>query len=268
MNEETQSPGANRRQVLRGTLAGTVAVLTPGIFLWRLSAATPPEEPANAKNRWGLLIDTSQCAKDCDACVQTCFEENGIQRHGRPLTDPQSIRKVTIRDKLSGRTVSLPLMCQHCTYPPCADVCPTGASFRRADGIVLVDRHTCIGCRYCIMACPYEVRFFVHENLTNQKHEVPRGKGTAEGCTLCVHRVDRDLIQACADACQRLGHKAILFGDLNDPDSAISVRLVNVPSQQLRDDLQLDTSVRYEGSWRFFWPMVQKLEGRIQNATI
>ena len=75
---------------------------------------------------------------------------------------------------------SLPMMCQHCADPPCVDVCPTGASFKRADGIVLVDRHICIGCRYCMMACPYKARSFVHEPLTDQKPDVPRGKGCVE----------------------------------------------------------------------------------------
>ena len=96
-----------------------------------------------------------------------------------------------------------------------------------------------------MMACPYEVRFFVHEDVVNQKPEVPRGKGTAEGCTFCVHRVDRDQIPACAEACDRVGHKAILFGDINDTESAIAKRLRDVPSTQLRADLKLDTSVRY-----------------------
>ena len=71
-------------------------------------------------------------------------------------------------------------MCQHCAEPPCVDVCPTGASFKRADGIVLVDKHTCIGCRYCMMACPYKARSFVHEPQHNQKPDVPRGMGPAE----------------------------------------------------------------------------------------
>ena len=114
-------------------------------------------------------------------------------------------------------------MCQHCAEPPCVDVCPTGASFKRADGIVLVDRHTCIGCRYCMMACPYKARSFVHEPLTDQKPDVPRGKGCVESCTLCVHRIDkggdhrlRRGLRASA------GHGAIVFGDLNDPESEIA----------------------------------------------
>jgi tetrathionate reductase subunit B len=110
------------------------------------------------------------------------------------------------------------MMCQHCAEPPCVDVCPTGASFKRADGIVLVDKHICIGCRYCVMACPYKARSFVHQPLSNQKADVPRGMGTVEGCTLCVHKVDKGEMPACVSACSDAGHGAILFGDLNDPE--------------------------------------------------
>jgi molybdopterin-containing oxidoreductase family iron-sulfur binding subunit len=128
------------------------------------------------------------------------------------------------------------------------DVCPTGASFKRADGIVLVDRHTCIGCRYCMMACPYKARSFVPEPLTNQKPDVPRGKGCVESCTLCVHRLDRgETTTACAEACTKAGHGAIVFGDLADPQSEISRRVREVRSTQLRADLRLDPGVRYQG---------------------
>ncbi len=138
-------------------------------------------------------------------------------------------------------------MCQHCAQPPCVDVCPTGASFKRADGIVLVDRHTCIGCRYCMMACPYKARSFVHEPVTGQKPDVPRGKGCVESCTLCVHRIDRDQIPACVEACAATGHKAILFGNLNDPASEISQRIAALATTALRPDLRLDPGVRYQG---------------------
>lgn len=72
---------------------------------------------------------------------------------------------------------------------------------KRADGIVLVDKHTCIGCRYCMMACPYKARSFVHEDLEHQLEHNPRGKGTVESCNLCVHRVDNGEMPACAEAC-------------------------------------------------------------------
>jgi molybdopterin-containing oxidoreductase family iron-sulfur binding subunit len=127
------------------------------------------------------------------------------------------------------------------------DVCPTGASFKRADGIVLVDRHTCIGCRYCMMACPYKARSFVHEPVADPQPDVPRGQGCVEGCTLCVHRVDRGEGPACVSACAKAGHGAMLFGDLNDPASEIAQAVRKFAARQVREDLNLDTGVRYLG---------------------
>ena len=147
-------------------------------------------------------------------------------------------------DRRNGRTTQLPMMCQHCANPPCVDVCPTGASMKRADGIVLVDRHTCIGCRYCMMACPYKARSFVHTPLHEQNPEVPRGQGCVEACTLCVHRVDKGQQPACVESCPE---GAMMFGDLNDPGSDIAKRIASVPTTQVRADLRLDPGVRYQG---------------------
>ena len=127
------------------------------------------------------------------------------------------------------------------------DVCPTGASFKREDGIVLVDKHICIGCRYCMMACPYKARSFIHESLQDQKPYAPRGKGTVESCTFCVHRVDEDRTPACVEACTAENHNAMVFGDLNNPSSEVSVELRKHSSRQIRADLDLNTAVRYRG---------------------
>jgi tetrathionate reductase subunit B len=235
------------RRGFLGTAAAALGgiALAPGIRLIEVAQAATPG--ADAQVRWGLLVDTTKCAAGCDACVTACSTENGLQVDDRPTT-PQWIRKIEIKEIRSGRQASVPVMCQHCAEPPCVDVCPTGASFKRADGIVLVDRHSCIGCRYCMMACPYQARSFVHEPLADQKPDVPRGKGCVESCTLCVHRIDRgEKITACAEACAKAGHHAILFGDLNDPQSAIARRVREVRSTQLRADLRLDPGVRYEG---------------------
>ena len=227
--------------------AGVALVpLVPGLRLVDLVQARSPEAAASLLNRWGLLIEVGKCA-GCDACVTACHAENGVTGHARPRTDAQWIRKVNLRDKRTGHGQTLPLMCQHCEHPPCVDVCPTGASFKRADGIVLVDKHTCIGCRYCVIACPYGARSFIHEDVTGQKPEVPRGKGTVESCTLCVHRIDRGETPACVEACARDGGKAMLFGDLNDRASEIHKRLRSGPSGQIRADLALNTGVRYQG---------------------
>ena len=236
---------AGRRKFLGLAAAGMGGVLlAPGIHLIEIAQAATPE--ASSKVRWGLLIDTTKCESGCTDCVSACNTENGLDPRPSP-TSAQWIRKVEIKEIRTGRQSSVPVMCQHCAEPPCVDVCPTGASFKRADGIVLVDRHSCIGCRYCVMACPYKARSFVHEPVTGQQPDVPRGKGCVEGCTLCVHRVDRGGTPACVEACTKAGHEAMLFGDLNDPGSAIAKRVREVATRQLRADLRLDPGVRYLG---------------------
>jgi tetrathionate reductase subunit B len=223
------------------------AALAPGIQLIEIAHAKTPGTGANPAVRWGMLIDTTKCASGCTDCVTACNTENGLSGGTLP-TDPQWIRKIELKEQKTGRTASAPVMCQHCADPPCVDVCPTGASFKRADGIVLVDRHSCIGCRYCVLACPYKARSFVHEDVTEQNPDVPRGKGCVEGCTLCVHRLDKgEQTTACAEACSQAGHGAIVFGNLNDPQSGISNLIRSLPSKQLRADLKLDPGVRYQG---------------------
>jgi molybdopterin-containing oxidoreductase family iron-sulfur binding subunit len=220
--------------------------LAPGVTLTVFGAAQarPASEPASAKVRWGLLVDVNKCKADCDACVRACNDENGLKSTGRPDADAQWIRKVTLRDPVTDEVRSTPLMCQHCANPPCVDVCPTGASFKRADGIVLVDKHICIGCRYCMMACPFKARSFVHEDHADQTTRAPRGKGTVEGCTLCVARVDAGQKPACVEACAKAGG-ALTFGDVNDPNSEIAKALRQYPAVQLRADLGVDPGVRY-----------------------
>jgi len=245
MSDRSEQPNHPRRRFLG--IAASVAV-APGLMLFNRAGAKPPDQAVSSKNRWGMLVDTTKCADGCQACVEACHKENGISSRGRPTTDPQWIRAVTLRDRETRRETHLPLMCQHCEHPPCVDVCPTGASFRRADGIVLVDRHTCIGCRYCMMACPYKARSFVHENLHDQLPRNPRGKGCVESCTFCVHRVDEgNLTPACAEACEKDGHRALVFGDLKDPNSDLYKLLTEIGARQLRQDLGLNTGVRYHG---------------------
>lgn len=237
-----------RREVLTSGAAVASVTLAPGVTLMAFGGSPAEAKGADAGKRWGLLIDANKCAADCNDCVTACKTWNGWghPEHPNPQTDVQWIRKVTLKEKATGRTVSAPVMCQHCEHPPCVDVCPTGASMKRVDGIVLVDKHRCIGCRYCMMACPYKARSFVHENVHDQKVNSPRGKGTVESCTLCVDRIDRGRIPACVEACSAAGHEAILFGDLKDPESPISKALKTYPSIALRDDLELNPGVRYQ----------------------
>ena len=238
-----------RREFLgrASALAGLVVSFAPGMRLIDLAAAKPDGEAASAEVRWGMLVDATRCVSGCDACVKACATEHGLEMTDRPEIDAQWIRKVDLIDENTGKEISLPVMCQHCEDAPCVAVCPTGASFRREDGIVLVNKHTCIGCRYCMMACPYKARSFIHINLVGQRTHSPRGKGTVESCTFCVHRVDRDREPACVEACTAAGHQALLFGDLSDNEGELAHRLTEVQTQQLRSDLGTNPGVHYHG---------------------
>ena len=247
-------PIDNKRRAFLAGASGAAAatVVAPGVFLSSVANAAPRETAVTSDVRYGMLIDTTKCADGCNDCVSACDRENGLDMLVKPegasdakwdMQRPRWIRSVKLKNNLTGRVTSLPMMCQHCEKPPCVDVCPTGASFRRADGIVMVDRHTCIGCRYCMMACPYNARSFIHENVQLKPTAAPRGKGCVESCTLCVHRLDHGgTTTACQDACK---HGAIVFGDLKDPNSAVSKAMASYPNVQIRADLQLNTGVRY-----------------------
>ncbi|MCB1725120.1 MAG: 4Fe-4S dicluster domain-containing protein [Gammaproteobacteria bacterium] len=247
-------PIDKQRRAFLATASGAAAAtaVAPGVFLHAVAEAAPRDSAVSDSVRYGMLIDTSKCAEGCTDCVSACDRENGLDMLLKPegasdqhwdMQRPRWIRQVKLKNNLTGRVTALPMMCQHCEHPPCVDVCPTGASFRRADGIVMVDRHTCIGCRYCMMACPYNARSFIHESVRLKPTATPRGKGCVESCNFCVHRLDNGgTTTACQDACQ---HGAIVFGDLRDPNSAVSKALAQYPSEQIRADLKLNTGVRY-----------------------
>jgi len=251
MSNENHMDKSRRNFITAGAAVAGLG-LAPGVKFIDVAHADDPKAVTSNK-RWGLLIDTNKCAKGCTDCVTACDKEFGLnESHDQKIKsnpDQQThyIRKVELRNKETKHTVSLPLMCQHCEKPPCVDVCPTGASMKRADGICKVDMHICIGCRYCMMACPYKARSFVHEKVVNQKPYAPRGQGCVESCNLCVHRVDEGRQPACVEACNKAGHKAMVFGDLKDENSEIAKQLKQHASTQIRADLNLNTGVRYRG---------------------
>ena len=253
-NSENQADTNQTNQYRRKFLAQSGAVaglaIAPGLVLNQVAHAKSDADKATDANRWGMLIDTNKCNKGCTDCVTACKTENawGVgENHSSKEQQAQWIRKVSITDKQTGHVQSLPLMCQHCETAPCVDVCPTGASMKREDGIVQVDKHICIGCRYCMMACPYKARSFVHEKIELQKPTAPRGIGTVESCNMCAHRVDKGQDPACVEACSKAEHGAMIFGDLKDANSAISKELKKHGGEQIRADLGLNTGVRYQG---------------------
>ncbi|MDH5602125.1 MAG: 4Fe-4S dicluster domain-containing protein [Gammaproteobacteria bacterium] len=249
-NKSEQKTNQYRRKFLTQSAAVAGLAIAPGIVLNQVAHAKADADKASEANRWGMLINTNKCAQGCTDCVTACKTENGWgtgETHSSKEQQAQWIRKVTITDKQTGHVQSLPLMCQHCETAPCVDVCPTGASMKRKDGIVQVDKHICIGCRYCMMACPYKARSFIHEKLELQKATAPRGIGTVESCNMCAHRVDKGENPACVEACNKAEHGAMIFGDLKDANSAISIELKKHGGEQIRADLGLNTGVRYQG---------------------
>ncbi len=241
------SKNLNRRDFIKTTTATTAGVATIASGITLTTFVNANESPVTNEKRWGMLIDTNKLTEsDIDDMVSACQEEQGWggEIHSTGDQKPRWIKKIKVQDKTTKKITSLPLMCQHCEKPPCVDVCPTNASMKREDGIVLVDRHLCIGCRYCMVACPYDARSFAHETITDQKEHMPRGKGTVEACTMCVHRVDKGESPACAEA---VDSDAVIFGDLYDTNSKINQTLKKIQSSQIRADLNLNTGVRYSG---------------------
>jgi len=180
--------------------------------------------PQTTERKLGLVIDLDICV-GCQACVTSCKEWN-TSGYSAPLSDQDPygsdphgawlnrVHGYEIGDGETSLTLHFPRSCLHCEAPDCVTVCPTGASYKRAeDGIVLVDPDTCIGCKLCSWACPYGAR------------EYDYAQGVMKKCTLCVDRIynenldEEDRVPACVRACPT-GARA--FGDLGDPDSAVS----------------------------------------------
>ena len=214
--------------------------------------------PAPAKKKLGLVIDLDICV-GCHACAVACKEWNdggdfgplpdddpyGAEPHGVwfnrvhtyevTSTTPFETKRVAPQvrgDDACGsppQMVHFPRSCLHCETPDCVTVCPTGASYKRAeDGIVLVDQDKCIGCQLCAWACPYgarEIALPPPKNSASDANRKDSKRGTMQKCTLCVDRIynetldERDRQPACVMACPT---RARMFGDLGDPDSDVS----------------------------------------------
>ncbi len=239
----------DRREFLT-TGGGILLAGAAGTYAVRLLAeigSSPQGQAAPASRRkWGMLVDLRKCRPECTACLDACRLENNTASVGNPRWDVHWIRKVQVRPKHGGTERSVILLCNHCDKPPCAQVCPVQATYKRADGIVIVDHHRCIGCRYCMIACPYNARYFnFKEGEDWPNKEFPkRSHGVAESCTLCAHLLDSGREPACVRACEA---GALTVGDLNDPQSDIS-RLISENSvRRLREDLGTEPKVYYIG---------------------
>ena len=209
------------------------------------------EEKSPGERKYGMVIDLTKCREDCTACMDACREENNVAHHDNEDWDIHLIRKVRAKREFPTESPEKPvlLLCNHCDRPPCAQACPVQATYKRPDGIVIVDQHRCIGCRYCMIACPYNARFFNYKESEDWPNkERPRSAhGVPESCTLCAHRLDRGGTPACVEACRDTGAGALVVGDLNDPESEVSVLIVEHSARGIREDLGTKPKVFYIG---------------------
>lgn len=222
MNDKAANGTLNRRCFIKKLGAGA-AVLAVAANTSSLSTrASVPKK----KIQYGMLIDTRRCI-GCHACSVACKSEFNV-----PVGFTRSWVEYVEKGNYPHVSRSfLPRLCNHCRHPKCVDVCPTGATTKRPeDGIVVVDPDICIGCKYCVQACPYDARFM--NPVT----------GAADKCDFCLHRVSLGLKPVCVETC--IG-RARIFGDLNDPKSEISRALASNPVSVLRPGMGTEPNVYY-----------------------
>ncbi len=227
----------DRRNFLKYGLASIAGMGLSASGAGRLMASAGRSE----KLRWTFLVDTNKCV-GCGMCVRACKLENEVpydanvtrtwveryilKKDGTVVddspkgardgfidnvvrTDPHRPEGIVVPESEIAKAFFVPKLCNQCDKPPCVQVCPVGATYKTPDGVVLIDRTWCIGCGYCIMACPYGVRFF------HPKYQV------TEKCNWCYHRITRGMNPACVDACPFGARSIGNILDLDDPVTRI-----------------------------------------------
>jgi molybdopterin-containing oxidoreductase family iron-sulfur binding subunit len=232
----------SRRNFLKiaGACALGAGVGLPVVSAVGSSSKYEAKQKALKGKRWAMVIDTKKCqeAGNCQACMNACHsihnvpetenkshEIKWIWKEDYHSTFPTQAHK-NASDEVKHR--KMVVLCNHCDSPSCVRVCPTQATFKREDGVVMMDMHRCIGCRYCISACPYGSRSFnfFEPKLKNERIGFPkRSKGVVEKCNFCAERLAEGQIPACVEVCTKMGHGALTFGDLADPRSPVSQKL-------------------------------------------
>ncbi len=230
----------NRRDFLKATGAALIGMAAaPALKALASETITKQQYSINPETlsgtRWAMVIDPTKCKHDCTKCIDACHTVHNVPRIEGRKEEVKWIWKEHFKhafpsqyhENVAGKFkgIEMLVMCNHCDNPPCVRVCPTKATFRRnTDGIVMMDYHRCIGCRYCIAACPYGSRSFNWRDpklfIEQPNPEYPtRTKGVVEKCNFCAERLAKGMIPACVEACPE---KALLFGDIADPDSEVS----------------------------------------------
>ncbi len=222
------------------------------------AAQYTPEPGALVAGQWAMVIDMWKFKTEDDRkrVIDACNSAHNIPDFGEAKDEVKWIWDdsfehafpETEQKYLQASLEKMPflLMCNHCENPPCVRVCPTKATFKRSDGIVMQDMHRCIGCRFCMAACPYGSRSFNWSDPRPYiKHENPnyptRTKGVVEKCTFCVERLAKGEMPACVEA----SNGAMVFGDLKDPNSKVRKLLESTYTIRRKPELGTGPNIYY-----------------------
>ncbi len=208
--------------------------------------------------RWGMVIDLRKCI-GCGACTSVCSQTNKIVSNMWRRVVDCGISGPPERQRLC-----LPMSCMHCSKPPCLEVCPTTATYRRADGIVDINYDLCVGCGHCIVACPFQSRSIIFNNGSDSEEDMPQESsmansnldriGACSKCNFCLPRVDAGMAKGlrpgidpeatpvCVISCTA---KALHFGNLDDPNSVVSQLIRENKTARLQEELETDPSIYY-----------------------
>ena len=212
---------------------------------------TPGTKGVEGVKRYSMVIDLRKCI-GCMSCMVACKAEFGT---------PMGVWRTWVKAADKGsypntKRVFMPRMCNHCDYPVCVRNCPTQATYKHKDGFVLQRYNRCIGCRTCMVACPYNARHLIPAKRTDEK--LP--KLVVDKCTFCIHRVKKGMVPACVQACVS---GARVFGDMNDPKSEVAKLAAKETLTVLRPELGTSPSVSYIGA---DWEMLDE-ERSYKNRT-
>lgn len=229
----------NRKEFLKKAGIAGASLIAGGVLysLFKGDDIITAVVESSAQTKWAMLIDVKKCAgkPDCSACMTACHKGHNVPAIDDIRREIKWIWKADFGNvfpehtseymDVAVRSQKVIVACNQCDNPPCVRVCPVGATWKRADGIVMMDHHRCIGCRYCMAACPYGSRSFNWKDPrkilsgNDIRVEYPvRTKGVVEKCNFCAERIDIGKRPLCVEACTE---GAILFGNVADSESDI-----------------------------------------------
>jgi molybdopterin-containing oxidoreductase family iron-sulfur binding subunit len=248
-SEQPEAPAATDTST---AAAGSVKAPSPATTFGTVA------EPLTGK-RWAMVVDLQACRKKdgCRDCIAACHRVHNVPDFEDPKDAVKWIWKEPFAEALSGQGHdNLPhgmdheetlVFCNHCDNPPCVRVCPTQATWKRDDGIVMMDWHRCIGCRYCVAGCPYGSRSFNWRDPRPHIDEIDpdfptRTRGVVEKCTFCDERLAKGMLPACVEACES---GCMSFGDLEDAGSPVRRLLAERFSLRRKPGLGTQPEVYY-----------------------